>query len=151
MKAIEFSSLSPALWAISQTEFLLRYRYMNGRWSAWDGGVIQYAIDLLDKYRDTVMYADKQGRPVPPLNEQALLNGADSWEQYSNGACSLIDSWAICERLCPPSAQNRFSPSKPWIEIQANALEQACVLLMQTVCEVLSTIGDTSVHQTKNN
>lgn len=61
-----------------------------------------------------------------------MLNGADSWIQYSWGGCSLIYDGDIAERLCSPSElkKTRNGERKPngneeWLDTQARALYQA--------------------------
>jgi hypothetical protein len=67
------------------------------------------------------------------LLEKAMLNGADSWSQYSYGGCSLVYDGDIAERLCAPSEfkKKRGGELPPnareqWLDVQARALNQAC-------------------------
>ena len=64
---------------------------------------------------------------------EMLLNGADSWGQYSWGGCSLIYNGDIAERLCSPSefkkcreGERRPNAREEWLDTQARALYQAC-------------------------
>lgn len=93
--------------------------------SAWDKGVNDYAIELLFDCNEL------------PENrkelEEMLLNGADSWQAFSWGGCSLIYDYDIAERLCTPSElkKTRNGERKPnrneeWLDVQARALFQAC-------------------------
>lgn len=91
--------------------------------SAWSRGVLAYALELIDN-------AEQEGLP---LTREAMLNGAQDWLQYSEGACSLIYNADICERLCSPSEQRKCKDGdrnpnsrENWIECQARALWQAC-------------------------
>lgn len=100
--------------------------------SAWDKGVQAYALDLLDNYDEYVRYAANDGGEVPELSETTLLNGADSWSQYSWGGCSLIYNTDIAERLCSPSELKKrnggeWNPSRceTWLDVQSRALRAA--------------------------
>ena len=99
--------------------------------SAWDKGVTVYALELLDEYRDL---AEHEGRDAADRAEfkKWLLNGADSWEAYSWGGCSLIYDGDIAERLCSPSeykrsreGERRPNSREEWLDVQARALYQA--------------------------
>ena len=99
--------------------------------SAWDKGVTVYALELLDEYRDM---AEHEGRDAADRAEfkKWLLNGADSWEAYSWGGCSLIYDGDIAERLCSPSeykrsreGERRPNSREEWLDVQARALYQA--------------------------
>ena len=72
--------------------------------SAWSRGVKLYAYELIDSLEEAInggyFYADDLA--APKLVERALLNGADSWAQYSWGGCSLIYDEDIALRLCTP-------------------------------------------------
>lgn len=99
--------------------------------SAWNEGVTVYALELLDEYRDLAEY---EGRDAADRAEfkKWLLNGADSWESYSWGGCSLIYDRDIAERLCSPSeykrsreGERRPNSREEWLDVQARALYQA--------------------------
>ncbi|WP_290437785.1 hypothetical protein [Muribaculum intestinale] len=107
--------------------------------SAWDKGVQAYALELLDNYDEYIRYAANDGEAVPELSEVTLLNGADSWSQYSWGGCSLIYNSDIAERLCSPSDLKRFkggernpNSREEWLDVQARALRQAFTSLSLT-------------------
>ena len=104
----------------------LNARYNKAR-SAWERGVILYAIDLLNDLKE----GDE-------LTEENLLNGARDWKEYSEGGCSLIYDEDICRRLCAPWEMRRanygeFPPNKSetWLDVQARALYQAAAILMR--------------------
>lgn len=100
--------------------------------SAWDRGVKVYALELLqDMGGDQFLAGDR-------LDLDTLLNGADDWNQYSWGGCSLIYSCDIAERLCNPSELKRSKGGdhKPnnheeWLDVQARALHQACNIIFR--------------------
>lgn len=100
--------------------------------SAWDKGVKDFALDLLENIRDL------NGREVETRKEleTALLNGARDWDEYSCGGCALIYDGDIAARLCSPSEFKRcrggdWRPNRreEWLDVQARALFQACRLI----------------------
>lgn len=100
--------------------------------SAWDKGVNLYALELLE-------YIDEVPTNTKEL-ERVLLNGADTWEQFSWGGCSLIYNQDIAERLCTPSelkktrnGERRPNNHEEWLDTQARALFQACNRIKKTV------------------
>lgn len=103
--------------------------------SAWGKGVKEIAEGLLDKYEEIVR--DREGSDsVPPLTEKAVLNGADSWEQYCYGGCAMIYDREIAETLCTPSELRRtdFGRKAPnsretWMDVQIRAHIQAWELI----------------------
>ena len=94
--------------------------------SAWDKGVLIYAIEILDSM------GDKE------VTEKNLLNGAKDWLQYSYGGCALVYDVDICHRLCTPSeikktrdGARRPNKKETWFDTQARALYQAARLIMK--------------------
>lgn len=103
--------------------------------SAWNKAVTVYALELLDSLEEAISggYFDAEDIAAPKLLEKALLNGADSWSQYSWGGCSLIYNADIAERVCTPSelkkrngGEWRPNSYEEWLDVQARALFQAC-------------------------
>lgn len=99
---------------------------------AWDNGVKEYALELLDEL------AEYSGDfPVnSKLLEKALLNGAETWHQYSWGGCSLLYNSDIAERMCNATELKRNKNGKlppneweDWLDVQARALGQAAMLI----------------------
>lgn len=101
--------------------------------SAWRKGVKNYAVDLLDWYKNEA--AEK------PLNLETMLNGADDWARYSWGAfgVGLVGNCLIAEALCnatelkitkggtlPPNSREQ------WPDVQARALLQAWEMIETT-------------------
>lgn len=104
----------------------LNTRYKKAR-SAWERGVILYAIDLLNDLEED-----------DELTEKNLLNGARDWKQYSEGGCSLIYDENICRRLCAPWEMKRANygelppnSKETWLDVQARALYQAAAMLVR--------------------
>ena len=97
----------------------------HGR-SAWSRGVHAYAVELVEGMDDGADLANEW------MLQKELLNGAQSWAQYSEGGCALCYNADIAERLCPPSElkRNKWGMRAPncretWIDVQARALWQA--------------------------
>ena len=99
--------------------------------SAWDKGVTIYALELLDEIKE---YIDDNGKEPQTMEElkKIALNGAENWNKYSWGGCSLIYNADIAERLCTPSelkktrnGERRPNSREEWLDVQARALRQA--------------------------
>ena len=99
------------------------------RISAWNRGVMLYALDLLED-------VDADTADDLPTNradlQSLLLNGASNWDSYSWGGCSFIYDSDIAERLCTPSelrktrnGERRPNSREEWLDTQARALYQA--------------------------
>ena len=98
--------------------------------SAWGRGVHTYASELVEGLDDSADMSNET------LLRKALLNGADDWQQYSEGGCALVYDADIAERLCSPSELKRCkggerqpNAHETWIECQARALAQAAALV----------------------
>ena len=94
--------------------------------SAWSRGVKAYAVELVEGLNDDADLSNEV------MLQKELLNGADSWRQYSEGGCALIYDADIAERLCSPSelkrckgGERRPNGRESWLELQARALWQA--------------------------
>lgn len=98
--------------------------------SAWDKGVLLYAFELVENLEEETFPASKSKL------EELLLNGANSWSQYSWGGGALIYDFDIAQRLCTPSELKRkrggeLAPNshEQWLDVQARALAQAANLI----------------------
>ena len=94
--------------------------------SAWARGVQAYAVELVEGLDDGADLSNEA------LLAKALLNGAQSWAEYSEGGCALFYNADIAERLCSPSELKRCkggerqpNARETWIDVQARALWQA--------------------------
>lgn len=104
--------------------------------SAWGKAVKLYALELLEELpAEQEFYAS-------PADKKELLNGADNWQQYSEGGCSLIYDEDIAKRLCNPSEYKRTKEGEgqpnareSWIDAQARALYQAARLICRLAKE----------------
>ena len=103
------------------------YNEINGMQhrSAWNKGVNEYALELVDSLDEVPCNVR--------LLRKALLNGADSWREYSFGGCALSYDCDIADRLCTPSDLKRArngerypNPRETWLDVQARALSHAC-------------------------
>ena len=102
--------------------------------SAWYKGVKLYAAELIEEMPDDQEFYGS------PADKKELLNGADDWQQYSEGGCSLIYDGDIAERLCNPSEYKRTregerqpNARETWGDVQTRALYQAERLIMKLV------------------
>lgn len=102
--------------------------------SAWKRGVYAYAHDLAAEA------AEHTWVKTPKTIEEALLNGAASWREYSDDGSALIYVADIAERLCTPSELKRTLNGKRypnrrerWNDVQARALRQAAGILIESI------------------
>lgn len=102
--------------------------------SAWNKGVTEYALELVEQLGEQISNGDFDELDLsdPKKVQAALLNGAETWSQYSWGGCSLIYDGGIAERLCTPSelkktrnGERRPNSREEWLDTQARALYQA--------------------------
>lgn len=110
---------------MTRTEIIKELENRKDR-SAWDRGVTVYALEILE------------GLESEEVTKELLLNGADNWDQYSYGGCSLIYDCDIAERLCTPSELKKkrggeLNPNnnEVWFDVQVRALFQACNRIMK--------------------
>lgn len=106
--------------------------------SAWNRGVKEYMQEFLDHMKDYRKLDEND--EVAPVSVEELLNGAKSWQQYSEGGCSLVYNGDICERLCPPSVIRRKNEGElppnsmeTWLDVQARALAVAAIRFVRLV------------------
>lgn len=109
--------------------------------SAWAHGVKAYALELLENLAEltAAQLAD------PAAVRAALLNGAQDWQEYSDGGCSLIYDPDIAARVCTPSElkRSRSGERNPnsrenWLDVQARALARAAWLVCKAVGEAIA-------------
>lgn len=103
--------------------------------SAWDRGVKEYALDLVQELEYIAKYEGRRPDNTREL-ERWMLNGAADWKRYSEGGCALIYNRQIAERLCTPSELKKTdngrkdpNPRESWIDVQSRALYQAAHLV----------------------
>lgn len=103
-------------------------------YSAWDRGVKEYAIELMEQLEESARggYLSDNAFDNRATLRKELLNGAEDWKQYSWGGCSLIYDGDIAERLCSPSAfkkskngERKPNAAEEWLDVQARALANA--------------------------
>ncbi len=102
--------------------------------SAWKRGVFVYAEEMLENFSEGEV-PDETAKL-----HRALLNGAQSWEEYSYGGCALIYDADIAERLCTPSqlkrtrsGERRLNCNESWLDVQARALSNAERMIRQAM------------------
>ena len=110
--------------------------------SAWQRGVIAYALELLDSVAGRAAYEGHGPEDVAQIR-QWMLDGARDWSEYSYGGCSLVYDGDIAERLCTPSElrKTRGGERKPncresWLDVQARALYRAACVVVNACKEV---------------
>lgn len=127
-KAIAGIPCVPA--SFTPADLLARVQATPAGRSAWSKGVHAYAVELVESL------AESDDLSNETLLRKALLNGADNWQQYSEGGCALVYNADIAERLCSPSELKRCkggdrnpNSRENWIECQTRALWQAANLV----------------------
>ena len=110
--------------------------------SAWSRAVHAYAVELVESLDGSEDLSNEN------LLNKALLNGADDWQQYSEGGCALIYDADIAERLCSPSELKRCkggerqpNARENWIDCQARALGQAAALVRRALGQAAAKEG----------
>lgn len=104
--------------------------------SAWDKGVYDYAFDILEPLGDE----------LENVKADTLMNGANTWTEYSYSGRALICDDDIAKRMCTPteykkylnaSPNNKLSDSDYWLgDVQPRALFQA----MLKICSAYTSI-----------
>lgn len=96
--------------------------------SAWTKGVELYAQELLEFLKENNL----------PATKENMLNGAQTWREFSYGGSACIYDYEVAERLCSPSELKRkdggrLQPNRyeTWLDVQARALHQACRLVLR--------------------
>lgn len=127
-------------WKNEVNEIRARLEAVKTR-SCWNRGVKGFALNLLRSYIDICEYCDNNGRPIPELNEETLLNGADDWNAYCYGGGALIYDGDIAKNLCTPSELKRTDNGNKapnnregWQDVQARAYFQAYRILISCIC-----------------
>lgn len=96
--------------------------------SAWKRGVLAYALEFIDSLEECGMSPTKEN----------ILNGAQTFKEYSEGGCALIYDSDIAERLCSSGEYKRrrggdLPPNnrESWLDVQTRALTQAFGLIQR--------------------
>lgn len=109
--------------------------------NAWARGVKEYAREILtERDEEGVSF---EGMSDPAQRKAKFLNGAGSWEQYSEGGCALVYDADIAQRLCTPAELRRLqckeggmkdpNSRETWLDCQARALYQAQCLIARAM------------------
>ena len=108
--------------------------------SAWGRGVKEYAAELIGDLEEAIAggWFDPADIGAPLMLKKQLLNGAQNWDEYSWGGCSLIYNEDIAARLCTPSelkktrnGERRPNAREEWLDTQARALYQAARMVQR--------------------
>jgi len=102
--------------------------------SQWARAVHNTAINLINETADGF---NLDALPLDPAAlENLMLNGAQNWQQFSEGGNALIYDEDIAAAYCTPSelkktrnGRRRPNSSENWIDLQARALYQAARIL----------------------
>lgn len=114
--------------------------------SAWSKGVAQYADELIERFINDLEdgYFNPDDLQSSKLIENALLNGAENWTEYSWGGSALIYDSDITERLCNPTelkktkdGERRPNAREEWLDTQARALFQAAERVKSAIAVVI--------------
>ena len=107
--------------------------------SAWDKGVYDYAFDILEPLGDE----------LENVKADTLMNGVNTWTDYSYGGCALICDDDIAKRMCTPSEYKKYlnaglnsklSDSDYWLgNVQTRALFQAMAKIRRAYTRVRNT------------
>lgn len=131
LSAFEPAAKLSSSWRDEVNQLRTRFNSLRAR-SCWDRGVNGFALVLLESYEEICKYCENNGKPVPELCEETLLNGATDWESYCYGGCALIYDADIAAALCTPSELKKtdFGRKNPnsfetWMDVQARAYSQA--------------------------
>lgn len=111
--------------------------------SAWNRGVKNYALYLIDKLPDDYcMIFDNQQELKEHFKifTKLLLNGADNWQQYSYYGEAYCYGNDIAEILCNPSefrktkgGEKQPNSRESWLDVQGWALFHAEKLIKSTI------------------
>ena len=107
----------------SRIEEMMDYISANtGRSGKWSEGVKEYAFELLGRMDEAISDGEFNADDIdnPAKLHTFLLNGAESWEQYSKGGCSLVFDEDIKNRL-----HGEVTKNTDYIVEQGRALYQA--------------------------
>lgn len=115
--------------------------------SAWDKGVMLYALDMVEgldapEVAKLDIIAKTPCLYYEPL-KKLFLNGAKNWKEYSGTGGGLVYYSDIAGRLCTPSElkRNDYGSKAPnshesWYDVEARALAQAFNLIFRCFKEV---------------
>lgn len=91
----------------------------------WNRGVKAYALELVESAETEIT---KENANV------VLLNGNESWRDYSWNGCALIYDNDIITRLATAAEVEQYQESlikcDQWLDVQARALEHAYKLII---------------------
>lgn len=110
--------------------------------SAWNKGVKEYAIYLLDYESGN---GEKEEFATLDELKYRLLNGANDWKQFSCGGLGFVYDEIICRTLYSPSEYKKLhykeggvkQPNKreTWCDVEARALFQAWEMIKRVYNE----------------
>ena len=144
-EAVNVNQILKGVFTMTNIEKLYQSIESEKQRSAWDKGVTQYALELVEQLGEQINggYFEELDLTESKKVRAALLNGAADWNQYSWGGSALIYNGDIAERLCCPSelkktrnGERRPNSREEWLDTQARALFQAA----NRVCRHIRTL-----------
>ena len=118
--------------------------------SAWSRGVKAYSLELLEALSEAIEggWFDPDDLASPALVQKGLLNGAESWHDFSWGGCSLIYNGDIAKRLSnntelkiTKNGERKPNNREEWLDTQARALFQASRKVSEASFETLKGVN----------
>lgn len=101
--------------------------------SAWRKGVKEQALEMVEQAQVTLTRENAK---------EVLLNGAETWSEYSYSGNALVHDGDIAERYCAPSELKRNdngnknpNAHEEWLDTQARALAQAYRMIRRNIEE----------------
>lgn len=111
--------------------------------SAWNRGVRKYAFELLEKLPDDYYFVCENASEVEQTLKELrkiMLNGYNTWIEYSENGCAYIYDYDIAKSLCSPSeficsneGEKKYNRYETWIDVQGRALLQAWFLIKNII------------------
>jgi hypothetical protein len=98
--------------------------------STWSRAIDTYEAELRAEWAEAVRYADHVGKCTPSLHVSTLLNGAKSWQEYSEGGCALVYDDDLAARLYPPS--RAYLARRHGLRDQGTALAVAAARILRS-------------------
>ena len=120
--------------------------------TAWNKGVRNFAIDLFDALINNLDAEMKNGNLIyiVKLTETDLLDGANDWNQYSHYGCTCASIYDrdIQKALAPNDlSEGSFNCNgKTWLDLQAEALEEAARILLRIANNKIDNYTDSKIE-----
>ena len=107
--------------------------------SHWDRAINYYALMLINKLRERLVYDDELEITTANFLKIAL-DGANNWQHYSQAGCALIGDYDIARIVCTKGEFKRKRSKRggmlppnnfeTWLDVQGRVLAQAANLIL---------------------